>query len=65
MTGLHGSTIPDDHGGYVVTVICPNEYSLRRLQQAIDNINPSAAMPLPLPVIPLPTGSADVPGPRA
>lgn len=40
---LHGSTVPTDHGEFVVTVICPNAYSRDRLMQAMQNIVPEAA----------------------
>ena len=43
---LHGSTVPTDHGEYVVTVICPNDYSRQRLMQAINAIVPEAAEPV-------------------
>ena len=42
---LYGSTIPTDHGEFVVTVVCPNAYSHQRLMQAINSIVPDAGEP--------------------
>ena len=42
---LHGSTVPTDHGEFVVTVVCPNAYSHQRLMQAINSIVPDAGEP--------------------
>lgn len=39
---LHGSSIPLDAGGFVVTVVCPNAYSHQRLMQALNSIVPDA-----------------------
>jgi hypothetical protein len=47
---LHGSSFPDDHGGFVVTVHCPNAFAHQRLMQAINNIVPDAGEPTPQPV---------------
>jgi hypothetical protein len=46
---LHGSSFPDDHGGFVVTVLCPNAFAHQRLMQAISNIVPDAGEPTPQP----------------
>jgi hypothetical protein len=46
---LHGSSVPLDSGGYVVTVVCPNAYSHMRLMQALQNIVPDAGEPTPQP----------------
>lgn len=46
---LHGSSIPLDRGGFVVTVVCPNEGSHARLMQALQNIVPAAFEPTPVP----------------
>lgn len=46
---LYGSTIPLNDGQYVTTVICPNAYSHSRLMQALNNIVPEAAEPVPAP----------------
>lgn len=39
---LYGSSIPNG-SGYIVTVICPNQFSHARLMQALNNIVPEAA----------------------
>jgi hypothetical protein len=46
---LHGSSVPLDHGGFAVLVICPNQYSYWRLMQAINGIVPDAGEPTPQP----------------
>lgn len=46
MMALHGSSVPLDHGGFVVTVVCPNSYSYQRLMQALQNIVPDAGEPV-------------------
>jgi hypothetical protein len=46
---LHGSTVPLDHGGFAVMVICPNQYSYWRLMQALNGIVPDAGEPTPQP----------------
>lgn len=42
---LYGSTIPTDHGEFVVTIICPNSYAQQKLMQACAGIVPSAGEP--------------------
>lgn len=42
---LQGSSVPLDHGGFVVTVVCPNHYSHQRLMQALLSIVPDAGEP--------------------
>jgi len=55
---LHGSSVPLDDGGFVVTVICPNNYSHARLMQALNGIVPEAGEPTPAIVI----DGDDIPG---
>lgn len=42
---LYGSTIPTDHGEFVVTIICPNRGSWEALKIAADQITPAAYEP--------------------
>lgn len=42
---IHGSCIPLDGGGFVVTVICPNHFSYQRLIQVLNEIVPEAGEP--------------------
>lgn len=42
---IHGSCIPLDGGGFVVTVICPNHFSYQRLIQVLNDIVPEAGEP--------------------
>jgi hypothetical protein len=42
---LVGSSLPLDQGGFVVTVICPNQYSHARLMQVLSEIVPEAGEP--------------------
>lgn len=46
---IHGSSIPLDDGGFVVTVVCPNKFSYQRLIQALNTIVPEAGEPTPQP----------------
>lgn len=46
---LHGSSFPLDDGSFVVTTVCPNAYSHRRLMQLIGTIVPDAGEPTPQP----------------
>lgn len=45
---LYGSTIPTDHGEFVVTILCPNAYAQQKLMQACAAIVPSAGVPVPI-----------------
>ena len=58
---LHGSSIPLDAGGFVVTVVCPNAYSHSRLMQALNAIVPDAGEPLPIPPLPEDRSAAATP----
>ncbi len=40
-----GSAFPLDNGGYVVTLVCPNEGSYERLKIELAGINPDAYAP--------------------
>ena len=56
----YGSSFPLPDGSFVVTMVCPNEYSHSRLMQAVNTIVPDAGDPPPV----LEVEGDDIPGVR-